>query len=107
MSDYKDELQAMAKTVDEGERLASAARLDALFDEQPDYRSQLAETEAELDRLRAEREALEIERDQYRDRYVAMYFTSPEEAKRSQADDIKRDARPEGIETLFKFRQGY
>jgi hypothetical protein len=105
MSDYKDDLQNLAQIEDGSERLAAAARLDAIFDELPDVRSQLKEKE--LEEIRAAKEAAEVERDQYRDRFVSMYFTSPEQAKRDQAEDIQRDARPEGIKTLFKFRQGY
>lgn len=107
MSDYKDDLQNLAQIEDGSERLAAAARLDAIFDELPDVRSQLTEKEKELEEIRAAKEAAEVERDQYRDRYVSMYFTSPEQSKRDQAEDIQRDARPEGIKTLFKFRQGY
>lgn len=107
MSEYRDELQNLAQLEDAGERLASAARLDALFDAQPDLSEDLTAAQEERDRLKTERDALAIERDEFRDKYVSMYFTSPEEIKRAQADDIRRDARPEGIETLFKFRQGY
>lgn len=107
MSDYKDELQNLAQIEDEGERLAAAARLDAIFDDLPDVRSQLTEKEKQIEEIKAAKEAAEVERDQFRDKYVSMYFTSPEQAKRDQSADIQRDARPEGIRTLFKFRQGY
>lgn len=107
MSDYKDELQNLAQIEDEGERLAAAARLDAIFDDLPDVRSQLTEKEKQIEEIKAAKEAAEVERDQFRDKYVSMYFTSPDQAKRDQAEDIRRDARPEGIRTLFKFRQGY
>lgn len=107
MSDYKDELQNLAQIEDEGERLAAAARLDAIFDDLPDVRSQLTEKEKQIEEIKAAKEAAEVERDQFRDKYVSMYFTSPEQGKRDQAEDIRRDARPEGIRTLFKFRQGY
>lgn len=107
MSDYKDELQNLAQIEDEGERLAAAARLDAIFDDLPDVRSQLTAKEKQIEEIRAAKEAAEVERDEFRDKYVSMYFTSPEQAKRDQAEDIRRDARPEGIRTLFKFRQGY
>lgn len=107
MSDYKDELQNLAQIEDEGERLAAAARLDAIFDDLPDVRSQLTVKEKQIEEIKAAKEAAEVERDQFRDKYVSMYFTSPEQVKRDQAEDIRRDARPEGIRTLFKFRQGY
>lgn len=107
MSDYKDELQNLAQIEDEGERLAAAARLDAIFDDLPDVRSQLTEKEKQIEEIKAAKEAAEVERDQFRDKYVSMYFTSPDQAKRDQSADIQRDARPEGIRTLFKFRQGY
>lgn len=107
MSDYKDELQNLAQIEDEGERLAAAARLDAIFDDLPDVRSQLTEKEKQIEEIKAAKEAAEVERDQFRDKYVSMYFTSPDQAKRDQAEDIRRDARPEGIRTLFEFRQGY
>ena len=76
-------------------------------DDLPDVRSQLTEKEKQIEEIKAAKEAAEVERDQFRDKYVSMYFTSPEQAKRDQSADIQRDARPEGIRTLFKFRQGY
>ena len=63
MSDYKDELQNLAQIEDEGERLAAAARLDAIFDDLPDVRSQLTEKEKQIEEIKAAKEAAEVERD--------------------------------------------
>ena len=107
MSKWKSDLEAMASIEDGDERLAMAARLDSDWDMEEDYSARYGEVVTERDQAIARANAAEIERDEYRDRYAKMYFTTPENVIRDQEDDIKRDAKPEGAELLWKFREGY
>lgn len=107
MSKWKERLQGLVSIEDGDERLAEAARLDSDFDMEEDYKSRVGDAERERDEAIARANAAEIERDEYRDRYAKMYFTTPEQAIKDQEDDIKRDSKPEGAELLWKFREGY
>lgn len=107
MSKWKERLQGLVSIEDGDERLAEAARLDADWDMEDDYASRYDEAVQERDQAIARANAAEIERDEYRDRYAKMYFTSPDDAIRAQEDDIRRDSKPEGAELLWKFREGY
>ena len=80
MSRYKEDLEGLARFESEEERLEAAARLDSIWDEEADHAAALDEARKENAEIVAERDALKVERDEYRDKYVSMYFTNPARA---------------------------
>lgn len=107
MSRYKEDLEGLARFESEEERLAAAARLDSIWDEEADHTAALDEARKENAEIAAERDALRVERDEYRDKYVSMYFTTPGRAAADQKKDIVRDSMHESFNELFKMREGF
>lgn len=107
MSRYKEELEGLARFESEEERLAAAARLDSIWDEEADHAAALDEARKENAEIVAERDALKVERDEYRDKYVNMYFTNPARASEDQRKDIVKDSMHESFNELFNMREGF
>lgn len=107
MSRYKEDLEGLARFESEEERLAAAARLDSIWDEEADHAAALDEARKENAEIVAERDALKVERDEYRDKYVSMYFTNPARAAEDQKKDIVKDSMHESFNELFNMREGF
>lgn len=113
MSRWEPTLRELAMEPDEDKRLEMAASLDREaeeLDERYANRDGYAEIEAERDRIAAERDEAIVDRDTWRTRYADRFFggreTDPEEVKRQQVEDVKRDGQPQSFRELFVAREG-
>lgn len=93
MSQLIDDLRNLAAELEPDERMAQAARIDACIDELVKGDEEAAALKEEVARLTGERdEALKM-RDEYRDRFVDIYFkgapAAQPEQKQPENDTIK------------------
>ena len=107
MSSFMEELQRMAEAETVEDRLAVAASIDSSLDDVEAVVSTVPQLSAELDQVKTERDTVSVERDEFKEKFVKAYFTSPNEIKTDQLADAQKDARPEAFGTLFKMREGY
>lgn len=74
MSTMIEDLQNLAGEADPDERLAQAARIDACIDELVKGSSDADELRGQVEALTAERDEALRARDEFRDRFVDIYF---------------------------------
>lgn len=93
MSTLIEDLQNLANEADADERLAQAARIDSCIDELVRGGADADELRGQVEALTAERDEAVRARDEFRDRFVDIYFkqndTRPPVQQTAQDDTIK------------------